>query len=149
MKMKNLLAAFLLFFCTSIVYAQTGEKNQSFKTITLAIDKETAFDSTIDYLRTRAFFIQSVDMQAGFIQAKVFVKHKKILSAKVGERITMNFILRPKGNETKVTLDIYKEDYSFGGSVSNRSYYYEDKGVVQDEALHQDILAGLQKATQQ
>ncbi|MET3112559.1 hypothetical protein AAKU52_000270 [Pedobacter sp. CG_S7] len=144
MKAKILLALLLLFICTTITFAQIIANDKSFKTIMVTAGKDVAFDKTIDYLQAKDFFIQSVDKQAGFIQAKVFVKHKKILSAKVGERRTMNFILRPTGNNINVMLNIYSEGYFFSGA--SNGHYYEDKGIIDDAAVYQDILSGLQKA---
>lgn len=146
MKVKNLLAALLLSFCTTITFAQQGK---SFKTITVNAVKDTAFDKIIDYLQAKDIFIESVDKQAGFIKGKTFLKYNKMLSAKAGERRTMSFILRPADNNTNVTLSIYSEVYKFGGNTSSRSYYYEDNGIMDDVAVYQDILSDLQQATSQ
>lgn len=149
MKAKCLLTAFFLCYFTSISYAQVAEKDESFKTIMLAKDKDLVFDHTIDYLRSKEFFIQSVDKSAGFIQAKIFLKNGKLLSSKLGERITMDFILRQIDSETKVILDIYSEQLSTSWSKEMRVNYYEDKGIVRDESLYGSILDGLQKTIQQ
>src|SRR5690554_221172 len=118
----------------------------SFKTITVSSGKDATFDHAIDYLQSQDFFVQSVDKQAGFIQAKKFLKgKKKLFSAKAGELRTLNFILRPGESGTKVVLNIYNEISHFGGDISNRTYYYEDNGIMNDEAVYRDILAGLQK----
>ena len=120
---------------------------KSSKSIAVNTGKEVAFDKTIDYLQTKDFFIQSVDKEAGFIQAKVFIKDRKLLSAKVGERRTMNFILRSQVNNTTITLTIYSEGYFFSGN--SNGHYYEDKGIVADTSVYQGILSGLKQAVDQ
>lgn len=149
MKTRSLLTTFFLccFMCVS--YAQVAEKDESFKTMILATDKDVVFDHTIDYLRSKDFFIQSVDKSAGFIQAKIFLKDKKLLSSKSGERITVDFILRQRENETKVVLDIYSEELSTSWSKEMDVSYYKDKGIVQDESLYRSMLNGLEKVIQQ
>jgi len=59
------------------------------------------------------------------------MENKKLLSAKAGERRTMNFILRPTGNKTTVTLNIYSEVFYLSAS----SRYYEEKGIMDDAAV--------------
>jgi hypothetical protein len=143
MKMKNLLLMLFLCLCTVVAFAQN---NKSFKTITLTPGKDSTFDEVIDYLETKDVFIQSLDKQAGFIQGKVFIKNKNVLSVKAGEKRTMNFFLKQVGNQTQVTLSIYMEQYYFGGNSSSRSYYFEDKGIMTDASVYQGILSELQKA---
>lgn len=143
MKMKNLLIVFLLCLSTTVAFTQN---NKSFKTITLTLGKDSTFDKVIDYLETKDVFIQSLDKQAGFIQGRIFVKNRNVLSAKVGEKRTMNFFLKQVGDQTKVTLSIYMEQYYFGGNSPNRSYYFEDKGIINDASVYQSILSELQKA---
>jgi len=142
MKTKKKIFLLLLCFYTTIAVAQN---DKSFKTVTVTLNKDTTFDKIIDYLDVKDIFIQSVDKQAGFIQAKVFTKQGKALSAKAGERKTMNFILRTEGNKTKVTLSIYMEQYYFGGNSSTRSYYYEDKGIMTDASVYRNFLNALKK----
>jgi hypothetical protein len=142
-KAKSLLVALTLCFFTTLVVAQ---KNKSFKTITVGASQDTTFNKIIDFLQAKDIFIQSVDKQAGFVQGKIFLKQTKMLSTKAGERRTFNFILRPEGDKTKIMLNIYMEQFNFGGDLSTRSYYYEDKGVMDDSAVYQDILSALQIA---
>lgn len=143
MKEKSLFIALLLLLCTTITYAQN---DTSFKTITLTASRDTVFDKIIDYLQTTDMFIQSVDKQAGFIQAKVFLKDNKFLSAKLGEKRILNFFLRATANKTRVMLNIYSEYYYYGG---NYNAYSEDKGVVKDASVYKDILSNLQTAIDQ
>jgi hypothetical protein len=141
--MKNLLLMLFLCLCTVVAF---GQNNKSFKTITLTLGIDSTFDEVIDYLETKDVFIQSLDKQAGFIQGKVFIKNKNVLSVKAGEKRTMNFFLKQVGNQTQVTLSIYMEQYYFGGNSSSRSYYFEDKGIMTDASVYQGILSELQKA---
>src|SRR5690554_6136320 len=93
MKIKLLFSTFILILCVTTGFSQTSTEDISFKTITVSYEKDTAFDKTIDFLQASDFFIQSVDKQAGFIQATIFLKErKKLLSAKEGEKRTLNFL---------------------------------------------------------
>src|SRR5690554_5391955 len=146
MKMSLVFSAFVFSFLSPSAITQPIQDDTSFKTIMVSSGKDAAFDDTIDYLQSQGFFIQSVDKQAGFIQAKVFLKEKKKpFSAKAGELRTLNFVLRPGDSGTKVVLNIYSEISYFGGDISNRTYYYEDNGIMDDKAVYRDILEGLQK----
>lgn len=138
MNVKSPFLTFLLFFCTTIAFAQN---DNSFKRITITSAKDIVFDKTIDYLQDKGYFIQSLDKQAGFIQAKVFLTSGGLFSAKAGERRTMNLILRPADNNTDVTLNIYVEQVY----LSSSGRYYEDKGILNDTAVYKGILAELQK----
>lgn len=111
------------------------------------INTDSTFNKTIDFLQENKYFIQSLDKEAGFIQAKIYIKHNKVLSAKDGERRTLNFVIRPtKNNHSKISLSIYCEENFFGGENLNRVYYYVDKGVSEDESLYKEVLDKLQKA---
>ena len=143
MKIKNLLIVLLFCFSTSAAFAQN---DKPFKTVLITLGKDSAFDKVIDYLTMKDIFIQSLDKQAGFIQGKVFIKSGNVLSAKAGEKRTMNFFLKQVSNQTQVTLSIYMEQYYFGGSSSSRSYYFEDKGIMTDASVYKEILSSLQKA---
>lgn len=139
----------LLPLYSSAALAQTDKKDQPFKSTTLAVPIEKAFDKIVDYLQVNEMFISTMDKQAGFIQAKAFMKDRKVLSAKMGDRYTFNFILRPEEAETSLSLNIYVEEYNFGGDVKSRSYYYEDKGILKDKNTYQDILVALQDAVKE
>uniref|UniRef100_UPI00197D6B4A hypothetical protein n=1 Tax=Olivibacter sp. XZL3 TaxID=1735116 RepID=UPI00197D6B4A len=145
MEVKKLFPVLLLFCCTICAYAQRMENDQSFKRIELDVAAETAFDEIVDYLQAENLFITAMDKQAGFIQAKNFVKHKRVLSAKKGERRTLNFVVRPKDTVTEVSLNIYVEEYMFGGDVHNRNYYYDDQGISEDKKVYQILLDDLQQ----
>lgn len=136
-----LLFAVSLLLYSSSTFAQ--EEDKTFKTITIGVVKDAAFDKVIDYLQAKGIFIQSVDKQAGFIQAKVFLENRKMLSAKTGERRTMNFILRPLANTTSVVLNIYSEESFISGDSSQ---YYKDKGIMNDPEIYREILNDLQNA---
>jgi len=147
MKIKLVLSAFVLILCATAASTQTLTEETSFKSITLAFNKDITFDKVIDYLQTSDFFIQSVDKHAGFIQATIFLKEKKkLLSAKEGEKRTLNFLLRQKDDGTRVVLNIYSETRYFGGDISTRTYFYEDNGILDDELIYREILDSLQKA---
>lgn len=102
-------------------FAQRKIDEAPFKAIIVNAEKDSAFERTIDRLMETGLFIRSVDKDAGFIQARMFVKDRRILSSKKGERRTLNFVLKPYRSGTKIVLQIYSEDYRFGGDVGNRN----------------------------
>lgn len=142
MRTKSLLVTGLLSLCTFLALAQT---DKSFKKITVTASRDTTFDNVIDYLLDKGIFIHSVDKQAGFIHANVFMKDKKFFRAKLGDRRTMNFVIRAIDNHTNVMLNIFSEEYY----VSNSVHFYENKEIVDDPAVYLDILNQLQKAIDQ
>ena len=143
MKTSRLLATLLLLICTTTVFAQNS-KDKSFKTITVALNTDSTFNKMVDYLQDKDIMILALDKSAGFIQAKTYIKNEKIFSAKLGERRTMNFILRPAGNKTNINLNIFKENYSVADSR-----YYDDKGASNEEIDYKELLIKLQKALDQ
>lgn len=126
-------------------FAQKGSDEAPSKAIIVSAEKDDAFDRTVDRLLETGRFIRSVDKDAGFIQARVFLKDRRVISAKKGERQTLNLVLRPNHSGTKIVLQIYSEDYLFGGDVGNRNYYYEENGIVDDDAVYQEILEDLRE----
>jgi len=145
MKAKLIFSVFVLMAYATAAPTQTLTEDTPFKSITLGSKKDITFDKVIDYLQTSDFYIQSVDKQAGFIQATIFLKEKKkLLSAKEGEKRTLNFLIRPTEDGTRVVLSIYSETRYFGGDISSRTYYYEDNGIMDDEVVYREILNNLQ-----
>jgi len=124
-------------------FAQKESDDAPLKAIIVNAEKDIAFDRVVDRLLETDFVIQSVDKDAGFIQARAFFKDRRILSSKKGERRTLNFVLRPHRSGTKIVLQIYSEDYRFEGDVGNRNYYYEENGIMDDAAVYQEILKDL------
>lgn len=145
---KGISTAFVLFFSLSVatVFSQQDKSSISPRSILINVNQESIFDEVIDYLIEKGYFIQSLDKDAGFIQAKMFTENKKLLSAKTGERITFNFFIRPQDVYSfQVILDIYVEEQSFGGDTGGSVYYYEEKGRPEDSKIYRDILEDLQK----
>jgi len=142
MRLKSFFTAMVILLGLNLAFAQS---DKSYKTISLAADQALVFDKLIDFLQEEELFIQSVDKQAGFIQAKIYVEDNKFFSSKYGVRKTMNFIVRPKGEKTDITLNIYLEENS---SSSSRPYY-EDKGIIKDVAVYKEIFGKLKLAIEQ
>lgn len=124
---------------------QYNKATLSNRSIVFDIPFSFVFNNTIDYLQDNGYFIRSLDKQSGFIQARIYLESKKLFSAKDGERRTLNFIIRPsKEHKTIARLTIYLEDRNFGGDNLSRTYYYEDKGICNDESVYQEVSQGLQ-----
>lgn len=146
MKTKILFGILFLFLCTVNAFAQQHTNSAVLKTIVCYTSVDTVFNSTIDYLQDNGHFIVSLEKLSGFIQAKVYIKSNKLMSAKVGERRTLNFIIRPTTEkQSNITLNIYSEELTFSDDMKNRVYYYEDKGVSSDNAIYKPILDGLKE----
>lgn len=148
MKTRKLFVILLLATCPFMSFAQKMTQETSSKTINLSMNKDTLFNEVIDYLQDNSFFLMSIDKQAGFIQAKIYIKNPNILSVKVGERRTLNFIIRPiQENQSKLSLNIYCEEKYFGGDSGNGPhYYYKEIGISEDIAIYKSILDGLSTA---
>lgn len=146
MRQNGLIGIFFLFLCSFGISAQNADK-VSPKSIRIDADIQVTFDRVIDYLQDNGYFIVSLDRQSGFIQSKIFVENKKLLSAKVGEKRTLNFIIRSvEENKSKITLSIYCEEQLFNTNSSSRVYYYQDKGISEDLTLYEEILKSLQNS---
>lgn len=140
----------LFLFGVTAASARNGGEGKSPQRIVVPGERDSVFDKTVDYLQEHGYFIRRLDKEAGFVQAKVFVDHKKLLSVKAGERRTLNFIVRSDApsdgrQRSKITLCIYREDYNRGGGDSH-FYYYEDRGVSDDMSLYTPVLEGLRQA---
>lgn len=147
MKLKKIFVILLLATCPFMTFAQKAANETPVKTIKLIISKDTLFDGIIDYLQDNSFFLMSMDKQSGFIQAKIYIKNPKKLSAKVGERRTLNFIIRPiKENQSKLSLNIYCEEKYYGGDFKNETYFYKEIGASEDAYIYKTILDGLLEA---
>lgn len=146
MHIRQLTVVLLLFGSLGIsaAFAQKKAKDEvPLKTIRVGVERGDAFDRAVDYLQESGFFIQSVDKDSGFIQARVFVKDRRIISTTKGERRTFNFVFRPDGASTKISVRIFHEDLRFSGDVGNRTYYYEEEDLLDDDDAYQEILEAL------
>lgn len=147
MKCRILLAIGLLSICSAILSAQTVTEQVEAKRMVIPACKDSVFDKTIDYLHENGYFILNLDKQAGFIQAKIILKNKKLLSAKLSERNTLDFFISPTSNGlSSIFLNINREDYCFSGQEAGYCYHYEDKGVCDDMEKYKSVLDGLKRA---
>lgn len=145
--MKKQILFGLLFLFSVTAFAQQHTNNTEFKTIVCDASIDTVFNSTMDYLQDNGYFIVSLDKLSGFIQAKIYIKNNKFMSTKVGERRTLNFIIRPVAErQSNITLNIYCEVLTFSSDGSNLVCYYVDKGISSDSRIYEPILEGLQKS---
>ena len=94
MKFRIFSIVWILFLSCASLYAQNDENDLNYKTTIIAGNTDVVFDNTIDYLQDNGHFLQSLDKQAGFIQARLFIKDNRVFSAKSGERRTLNFVIR-------------------------------------------------------
>ncbi len=146
--MKTIFLSGILFLFLSNIAAFAGDSTNhtESKRILCNACADSVYHNTIDYLQDNGYFIVSLEKLSGFIQAKIYIKNNKVMSAKVGERRTLNFIIRPATEkQSNITLNIYCEDLIFSGDMSNRVDYYEDKGISSDISLYKNVLDELEE----
>ena len=139
-----LLLVVVLLLQTKATFAQQQTSNEkTYRTIEVEKNNTEVFNQCIDYWFSMDYFILSIDQNAGFIQAKKFTPINKVFSFKNGDKETYNFLIRPvSSNTSKITLSIYLETQYYSGSDS-KVFYYEDKGISQDEMLYTKTLNNL------
>ena len=137
--------------CTVPVSGKEGSDSITVKRF--FCERDSLLNCTIDYLMDEGYRIRSVDSDAGFICADRFIPHDRLLSVKKGERRTLNFIIRPCGEdeqESCVRLSILCEDWNWAGNLNGTpNYYYEDMGVLTTPEVYEMVWEGLQNKLQQ
>lgn len=143
---KLLFTPLILLCCYTTGFAQATSADNGYKSTKLEITMDSCFVKTLFYLQSHNYFIESVDKASGFIRAKSFVKKgNKMFSPETGEKRTLTILLSPSGKETLLSLNMYVETLNRGGNTSTLIYYYEDKGIVNEPAVYQKLIAGLTK----
>jgi len=144
MKAKGLLVVFIILFYSAAALAQQSAEEKSAKNIVVNYDVATTFDKTLDFLQNNGYFIVSLDKQAGFIQSKIFIKkNRNLITGKIGERRTVNFLIRPlEENQSNVSIDIYIDEHYY----LEEGYSYKDGGKSDDLELYKNILRNLQNS---
>jgi hypothetical protein len=146
MNSKSLLLAFISICFHTVVSAQTSPGAKPYKTTKFSFSMDSCFNKSLSYLETHNYFIEAVDKASGFIRAKVYQKINKVFSAQIGERRTISFLFRPSGNESILSLNIYTEILNRGGNTSNVVSYYEDKGILDEPSIYQNLITDLKKS---
>lgn len=141
-----MIRAFILTFASSLLCLLAFSQQLDYNEIVVSGDPEQVFDRTLDYLHDSPHFVESVDKDAGFLQAKIFLKSRRVLSSLDGTRLTLNFLIRSmEGGGSKIRLRVHVDEKRFGGNAQSRIYYYEEKGITTDEKVYQEILESLQE----
>lgn len=131
---------FLLIFCVNFTYGQKDVEN----ILLINQDVASVFDKVVDYCIANDQLIVSLDKDGGFIQSRIFVENKKIITIKDGDRITFSFLVRSDGERSsRIVLQVYQEEKR--SSHDTRAYHYKDLGVSKDLALYSSVLDGVKK----
>ena len=146
---KFFFTALIIMSCYSIVFAQVKNEDNAYKSTKISISTDSCFAKTLTYLQNHNYFIEAVDKASGFIRAKSFVKKSnKMFSPETGEKRTLSVVVSPSGNATLLSLNMYVETINRGGNTSTLIYYNEDKGIVNEPAIYQKLIADLKKKMQ-
>jgi len=148
MRHKLFHSALILLVSYTISFGQAKTEDNTHKMAKLSVPMDSCFVQTLTYLQNHNYFIEAVDRASGFIRAKNYTKNNKVLSSQAGEKRTLTVLLRPSGNETVLSLNMYSETLKRGGNTSTLVYYYEDKGIVNEPAIYQNLIADLTKEIQ-
>ncbi len=129
-----LLTAYLLFFSSSLL-AQNPERTK-----TIPITRDSAYTKIIQVLQDGGYFISNLDRPSGFIQINTYLENNKLLTLQEGKKLIFNFLISPiKDGGSKVVLNIFLIERRKGGSFDSPNYYDEDKGIVRDNKVYQQI----------
>jgi hypothetical protein len=143
---KFVFTALMFLCCYTNGFAQVESADNSYKSTKLDVTMDSCFVKVLFYLQNHNYFIENVDKVSGFIRAKSFVKKSnKMFSPETGEKRTLTVLLSPSGKETLLSLNMYIETLNRGGNTSTFIYYYEDKGIVNEPAVYQKLIADLKK----
>jgi|GEM_PF-464757 len=126
------------FFTSSLLAQHTGD---SFYIDIPFVSRDTVFKRTLQSLLLSEYFITSADRDAGFIQCKIVVNNKRLLSAKKGDILNYNILIQngDSGN-IKIYLQANLKEKMIVGSVGNAGYYNDDNGVSYDSRYYEPLI---------
>lgn len=123
-----------MLFWTNVATAQDPER---IKTITISAD--SAYTKVVQALQESGYYIAQLDRSSGFIQTSVSLKSKSIFG-RDGDKRIFNFLVVPlPDRRSKIILNIFLFERLQAGSGNSGNYYYDDKGLVQDDKIYQQI----------
>lgn len=124
-----------LFICCSTALAQNPERTK-----TIQIKADSAYTKIVQTLQESGYYIAKLDRSSGFIQTEIYIKDRSFFGFKEGEKRILNFLVIPLGEQTaKIVLNIFLTERYRGGSSDFRSYYEEEKGIMQDNTVYQQM----------
>jgi hypothetical protein len=138
MTKKYKLIALSLFFTSTLLAQQTGK---SFFIDVPSTNRDTIFERTLHSLLLSEYFVVSADKGSGFIQCKIVVDNKRILSAKKGDILHYNVLIQKvNGSNIKIYLQANLKEKVLVGSVGSTGYYNDDSGVSYDSRYYEPLL---------
>jgi len=129
---RFLLPILAIFFWINTATAQDPER---IKIITISAD--STYTKVVQALQENGYYIAQLDRSSGFIQTSVPLKSKSIFG-RDGDKRILNFLVVPLPDQkSKIILNIFLIERFKTGSSEAGSYYYEDRGLLQDDKVYQ------------
>jgi len=130
---------FLLTLCMLFWFNLATAQNPE-RTKTVAISADSVYTKVLRALHESGYYIAQLDRPSGFIQSSVLLKDKSIIGFKEGEKRILNFLVSSHSDSTAtIVLNIFRIERYRGGSFDSPNYYEEDKGLVQDDKIYQQM----------
>lgn len=130
-----LLPILSIFFWINAATAQDPERTK-----TIMIPADSAYTKIVQALHESGYYIAKLDRPSGFIQTDIYLKDKSIIGFKDGEKRIFNFLVSPLSDKTaKIVLNIFRIERHRGGSFDAPNYYDENKGIIRDDKIYQQI----------
>lgn len=129
-----LLPLLSIFFWINAVSAQNPERTK-----TIMIPADSAYTKIVRALHDSGYYIAKLDRPSGFIQTRVYDKNTGLFS-NGGDTKISNFLISPLSDRTaKIVLNIFLIERHRGGSFDSPNYYDENKGIIRDDKIYQQI----------
>jgi len=129
-----LLLTLSMLFWINVATAQDPER---IKTITISAD--SAYTKVVQALQESGYNIIKLDRPSGFIQTSVSLKSKSIFGRDGDKRIFNFLVVSLPDRRSKIILNIFLFERRTVGSGNAENYYYDDKGLLQDDKIYQQI----------
>ncbi|WP_433901299.1 hypothetical protein [Sphingobacterium puteale] len=129
-----LLTLLSIFFWVNPTSAQNPERTK-----TIMISADSAYTKIVQALHESGYYIAKLDRPSGFIQTSVYNKNTGLFSNEGDTKIS-NFLVSPLSDRTaKIVLNIFLIERRRGGSFDSPNYYEENKGIIRDDKIYQQI----------
>ncbi len=130
----SLISLLFILFCTHAASAQNPERTK-----TIQISADSAYTKVVQALHESGYYIAQLDRPSGFIQTSIYLKNKSLFGREGDKRI-LNFLISPlPDGRAKIVLNIFLIERHRGGSNDSPNYYEEDKGIIQDDKIYQQM----------
>ncbi|WP_104384128.1 hypothetical protein [Sphingobacterium sp. HMA12] len=129
-----LLPLLSIFFWINPASAQNPERTK-----TIMVPADSAYTKIVQALHESGYYIAKLDRPSGFIQTSVYNKNTGLFSNEGDTKIS-NFLVSPLSDRTaKIVLNIFLIERRRGGSFDSPNYYDENKGIIRDDKIYQQV----------